>query len=309
MVTKLISKKDISLFLFTLLSFISINSLQSQAGTLRGHIYDQVTGQAIGFASVVLANTDIRTVTDIDGFFNFPDIPAATYNLQAHFIGYDTLREVVTVSPDQVKYYKLYMVEGVIELETINVSASLEQRRNEVNFSHITITPKQIKALPSAGGEADIAQYLQILPGVISTGDQGGQIYIRGGSPVQTKVLLDGMTIYNPFHSIGFFSVFETEAIKSAEVLTGGFSAEYGGRISAIVDMKTREGDRSRYGGLVSASPFQVKGLLEGPIIPFDPAKEGSASFLLTGKHSYLDKTSPKLYDYATDDTLGLPYS
>jgi hypothetical protein len=294
---------------FSLLAFLFWNPLLSQTGTLRGHIYDETTGQAVSFATVVLEGSDIRTVTDIDGFFNFPDIPAATYNLSAVFIGYDTLREVVTVAPNQIKYLKLYMSEGSIQLETINVSASLEQRRNEVNFSHITLTPKQIKALPSAGGEPDIAQYLQVLPGVISTGDQGGQIYIRGGSPVQTKVLLDGMTIYNPFHSIGFFSVFETEAIKSAEVLTGGFSAEYGGRISAIVDMKTREGDRSRFGGLVSASPFQVKGLLEGPIIPFKAGKEGSASFLLTGKHSYLDKTSPKLYDYATEDTLGLPYS
>jgi hypothetical protein len=295
--------------LISLFFCLASSGLWAQTGTLRGHIYDETTGQAISFASVSLAGTQIRTVTDIDGFFNFPDIPVSTYYLEATFIGYDTLRETITVTAGQVKYSKLYMTEGSIELETINVSASLEQRRNEVNFSRITLTPKQIKALPATGGEADIAQYLQVLPGVISTGDQGGQIYIRGGSPVQNKVLLDGMTIYNPFHSIGFFSVFETEAIKSAEVLTGGFSAEYGGRISAIVDLKTREGDRSRYGGLVSASPFQVKGLLEGPIIPFDPEKEGSASFLLTGKHSYLDKTSPDLYDYATDDSLGLPYS
>ena len=297
-------------FLFILfIAGIQIQTLTGQTGTLRGHLYDITTGQAISFASVSLQGTDIRTVADVDGFFNFADIPAAVYTLEAVFIGYDTLRETLTVTADQVKYAKLYMSEGAIKLETINVSASKEQRRNEVNFSKITLTPRQIKALPSAGGEPDIAQYLQVLPGVISTGDQGGQIYIRGGSPVQNKVLLDGMTIYNPFHSIGFFSVFETEAIKSAEVLTGGFSAEYGGRISAIVDLKTREGDRSRFGGLVSASPFQVKGLLEGPIIPFEKGKEASASFLLTGKHSYLDKTSPKLYDYATEDTLGLPYN
>jgi len=146
--------------------------MAAQGGTLRGHIYDEGTGQAISFASVMLEGTDIRTVTDIDGFFNFPDIPAATYNLKAAFIGYDTLREVVTVTVNQVKYLKIFMAEGTIELETINVSASLEQRRNEVNFSKITLTPKQIKALPAAGGEADIAQYLQVLPGIISTGDQ-----------------------------------------------------------------------------------------------------------------------------------------
>lgn len=239
----------------------------------------------------------------------FTDIPVGGYNLEAFFIGYDTIRSVVTLEQGQVKYLKLLMTEGSIQLNTISVSASKEQRRNEVNVSRITITPQQIKSLPSTGGEADIAQYLMVLPGIISTGDQGGQIYIRGGSPVQNKILLDGMTIYNPFHSIGFFSVFETEAIKSAEVLSGAFGAEYGGRISAVVDLKTREGDKKRFGGLVSASPFQVKALLEGPITPFNAERGSSSSFLITGKHSYLDKTSPVLYDYATPDSLGLPYS
>ena len=88
--------------------------------------------------------------------------------------------------------------------------------------------------IPSVGGEPDLAQYLQVLPGVIFTGDQGGQLYIRGGAPIQNKVLLDGMIIYNPFHSIGLFSVFDTDIIKQVEVLTGGFGANYGGRISSI---------------------------------------------------------------------------
>jgi hypothetical protein len=284
-------------------------TLWSQSTILRGHIYDQVTGEAIPFGGVWLEGTTNRTVTDVDGFFVFSNLSGGTYTLVANYIGYDTLRSEITIASGEIKYVKYYLTEGAVELNTINVSASLEQRRSEVNFSRITVTPKQIKALPSAGGEPDIAQYLQVLPGVISTGDQGGQLYIRGGSPVQNKILLDGMTIYNPFHSIGFFSVFETEAIKSAEVLTGGFGAEYGGRISAIVDLKTREGDRSRFGGLVSASPFQVKGLLEGPIIPYRQDREGSASFLITGKHSYLDRTSPDLYKYASPDSLGLPYS
>jgi hypothetical protein len=283
--------------------------MHAQVTTLRGNVYNETTGEAVPFGTIILIGTDLHTVTDLDGFFNFTDIPPGSYDILTTFIGFDTLHTAVTIEAGQVKYVKLFMKEAAIELKTINVSASLEQRRNEVNFSKITVTPKQIKALPSAGGEADIAQYLQVLPGIISTGDQGGQIYIRGGSPVQNKVLLDGMTIYNPFHSIGFFSVFETEAIKSVDVLTGGFGAEYGGRISAIVDLKTREGDKTRFGGLVSASPFQVKGLFEGPIIPFRPGHQSSASFLFTGKHSYLDKTSPHLYDYATKDTLGLPYS
>lgn len=295
--------------LVALLSAFSASIAVGQVATLRGHIYDEATGEAVAFCNLTLAGTKIRTVSDHDGFFVFTNVPAGSYELQTAFIGYDTLLTAVTLQADQVKYLKLLMVEGSIQLQTINVSASQEQRRNEVNVSRITVTPKQIKALPSTGGEADIAQYLMVLPGIISTGDQGGQIYIRGGSPVQNKILLDGMTIYNPFHSIGFFSVFETEAIKSAEVLSGGFSAEYGGRISAIVDLKTREGDKTRFGGLVSASPFQIKGLVEGPITPFNPESKGSSSFLITGKHSILEQTSKGLYDYASPDSLGLPYA
>jgi len=300
-------RTSLSLLCLLLFSFILVDA-QAQVSTLRGNIYNENTGEVVSFGSITLKGTDLHALTDLDGFFNFSEVPVGTYDIEATFIGYDTLLTSVTLEAGQVKYLKLYMKEAAIELKTINVSASLEQRRNEVNFSKITVTPKQIKALPSAGGEPDIAQYLQVLPGIISTGDQGGQLYIRGGSPVQNKVLLDGMTIYNPFHSIGFFSVFETEAIKSVDVLTGGFGAEYGGRISAIVDLKTRDGDKTRFGGLVSASPFQVKALLEGPIIPFKPGHQSSASFLITGKHSYLDQTSPHLYDYATKDSLGLPY-
>lgn len=284
-------------------------SAESQTASVRGHIYDQETGEAVPFCNVFLLGTDIRTVTDLDGFFVISDIPVGSYTVQAAFIGYDTISSEVTLVAQQIKYLKLMMATGSIQLQTISVSASMEQRRNEVNVSRITVTPKQIKALPATGGEADIAQYLMVLPGVISTGDQGGQIYIRGGAPVQNKIMLDGMTIYNPFHSIGLFSVFETEAIKSAEVLSGAFGAEHGGRISAVVDVKTREGDKTRFGGLMSASPFQVKGLLEGPITPFNPDRKSSSSFLIAGKHSYLDKTSPIFYEYATDDSLGLPYS
>ena len=199
------------------------------------------------------------------------------------------------------------MESGGIELATIDISGKREESKKEVRISSVRVTPAQIKALPTIGGEADIAQYLTIIPGVILTGDQGGQIYIRGGSPIQNKILLDGMRIYNPFHSIGFFSVFETEAIKSVDVLTGGFNAEFGGATSAIVDISTREGNKKRFSGLVSANPFITKFLAEGPLVKLKEEGGGSVSFLLTGKYSYLDQTSKSLYSYA--DSSGLPYN
>ena len=118
-----------------------------------------------------------------------------------------------------------------------------------MQISKVTVSANQIKALPSAGGQTDLAQYLPVLPGIISTGDQGGQIYIRGGSPIQNRIMIDGMTIYNPFHSIGFFLRFlKQKTIRTVDVLTAGFNAEYGGRVSAIIDIKTREGNKKTVG-------------------------------------------------------------
>ncbi len=293
--------------LLILLICTSVIAANAQ-GILRGNIHDRETGEPIIQCNVYLQGTTTGTVTDIDGFFTFTALKAGTYTLIAKYIGYDSLTFEFTLADNAVRYERLYMTASPVQLQTIDISGRRAEQRTQVNISKISVSPKEIRALPSTGGEADIAQYLQVLPGVISTGDQGGQLYIRGGSPVQNKIMLDGMTIYNPFHSIGFFSVFETEVIRSVDVLTGGFGAEHGGRISAIVDVKTREGNQRRYAGLVSASPFQAKAVLEGPIVSFREDREGSASFLLTGKHSYLDRTSPGLYAYATSDSLGLPF-
>jgi hypothetical protein len=193
-----------------------------------------------------------------------------------------------------------------IELENIDVSAERETKKTETGVSMTKITTKDIERIPSVGGSADLAQYLQILPGVVFTGDQGGELYIRGGSPIQNKVLLDGMTIYNPFHSIGLFSIFETDVIRSVNVFTGGFSAEYGDRLSAVLDVTTRDGNKKRTAGKFAISPFQSKLILEGPLKKQN-ASGSSISYLLTGKISYLDQTSPTLYKYI--DTLGLPYN
>ena len=293
-------------------------------GTVRGNVYDEDSGEPIMFGTVRFSELTTGANTDIDGFFSMTDIPAGNYSLIVTYVGYDSVAVDVRVVDGGITYKSIYLKTSGVNLTTVQVSAEREKARNEVKVSVVTVTPKQIKSLPSTGGEPDIAQYLPVLPGIIFTGDQGGQLYIRGGSPIQNKILLDGMTIYNPFHSIGFFSVFETEAIRSVDVLTGGFNADYGGRISAIVDIKTKEGNKKRLSGVASANPFQSKLLLEGPI---KKLKEGggSTSFLLTGKHSYIDETSKTLYSYAVDtslynfanvsdtaannDKLGLPYS
>ncbi|MFT4754212.1 MAG: hypothetical protein ACI85Q_001768, partial [Salibacteraceae bacterium] len=181
-------------------------------------------------------------------------------------------------------------------------------QKTEVKVSTMKVTVKDIQKLPSVGGEADIAQYLQVLPGVVFTGDQGGQLYIRGGSPVQNRVQLDGMNVYNPFHSIGLYSVFETEIIKNAEVSTGGFSAEHGGAISSVMNISTIDGNRNRMEGKIGASTFGAKIALNGPLKKPSEIGGSAITYVLAAKTSYLDQTSKSIYSYVNDGD-GLPYS
>jgi hypothetical protein len=295
------------ILLFVLLT--SIVSAQSQTGTVRGNIFDKENGAALIGAEVRIDGNQKAAVTDVEGFFVISNVPAGEYVIRAMYLGYDTMTAIVKVRPNGITYQSLTLEENTQELQTVFISAAAEQRRTTVNVSQISVSPKQIKALPSVGGEPDIVQYLQVIPGIISTGDQGGQIYIRGGAPVQNKILLDGLNVFNPFHSIGFYSVFETELIKNVDVLTGGFGAEHGGRISAIVDVKTRDGNRARQSGFVSGGPFMMKGLVEGPIAKMK-ANGSSVSYVVSAKKSLLEHTSKTLYRYAAPvDSIGLPFS
>lgn len=285
-----------------LLFFFLPALLLSQKGTVRGNVFDKGDATPVAFATVGIEGTGLGATTDLNGFFTISDIPVGPHKLKVSFIGYTDFVLDIEVKKGEILYQNVFLVEGN-QLEEVVVSGKKTQAKSEVQVSKIAITPKQIRSLPSAGGQADVAQYLTVLPGVVFTGDQGGQLYIRGGSPVQNRILLDGMTIYNPFHSIGFFSVFETELIRNVDVLTGGFNADYGGRVSAVVDVKTREGNRKRLSGLISGSPFQAKALIEGPLIPLKEEGGSSISFVLTGKKSLIDRTARSLYGYVGDTT------
>lgn len=313
MITPIFESKfaTVRFFILTVLCLggIFLNPTFGQKATIRGYIYDADNGQPIIYANVYLNGTTLGTTSDANGFYNLTDIPVGNYYLMSTYIGYDSVRSEVKVSKNEIISRNLYLKPSGILLGEVKISASRERAKSEIQVSKIAVTPKQIKSLPSIGGDADIAQYLQIIPGIVSTGDQGGQIFIRGGSPVQNKILLDGLNIYNPFHSLGFFSVFETEMIRNVDVYTGGFNAEYGGRISAIVDIKTREPNKSKLSGYASVSPFMGKLLIETPLSKFEQGK-GSTSLVVTGKKSIIENTSKSLYKYATDvDSIGLPFS
>lgn len=295
-------------FITTIL-FLSINfTLFAQENNVRGFVYEKSTGEPMMFSNVYFEGTTIGTSTDINGFFNITQIPDGDYTILVTNLGYDTISENLSLHNDVVLNKKYYLEESSVVLDAVNITADKIEARTETKTSVVNITPKTITKIPSMGGQADLAQYLQVLPGVIFTGDQGGQLYIRGGSPIQNKVLLDGMVIYNPFHSIGLFSVFDTDIIRNAEVFTGGFGAEYGGRISSVMDITTRDGNKKRIAGKVGASTFGAKLTLEGPIKKAKNPEDMSASFILSLKNSYLEQTSKSVYkDILKGETL--PYN
>lgn len=293
-------------FLF-IFSILSLTSVFSQSGSIRGFIYEKKTGEPVIFTSVYLYKSTHGAVTDVNGYFVISQVPPGNYILMVTGIGYDSLTEKITIGKGEILTKKLFLDKATYVLKGAQISAQMQEQKKEVKTSVVKITPKQIKQLPTIGGSPDLAQYLQVLPGVIFTGDQGGQLYIRGGSPVQNKVLLDGMIIYNPFHSIGLFSVFDTDIMRNADVYTGGFGSEYGGRISSVMDITTRDGNKKRYGGKVGASVFGAKALVEGPLKKQKESGSGSSSFILSVKNSYLQESSKLFYSYVDKD--GLPFN
>jgi hypothetical protein len=292
-----------TLFLFVM----GFAAFAQEDNSIKGFVYEEATGEPMMFTNVYLKGTTFGGSTNENGYFNINRIPDGHYTLLITSVGYDTIRETFNLSKNQTINRKYFMKETSQKLETVTITADKIEARTETKTSVITVTPKTITKIPSVGGQADFAQYLQVVPGVIFTGDQGGQLYIRGGSPIQNKVLLDGMVVYNPFHSIGLFSVFDTDIIRNADVYTGGFGAEYSGRISSIMDISTRDGNKKRISGKLGANCFGAKVMLEGPLKKAKRPDDTSISFILSAKNSYLEQSSKFLYPYASEN--GLPFN
>lgn len=282
--------------------------LVGQNGTVRGRVLDAQSDEPIAFANAVLKGSGIGAVASIDGLYVINNVPPGEYQLEVSFVGYGTKVVEIAVESNRITQQNVYLQESAEVLETVEVTAERRQREIKVNTSVVNLDPKEVKRF-SVGGDADLIKAIQVLPGVITTGDQGGQLFIRGGAPIQNLILLDGMVLYNPFHSIGFFSVFDNDIIRSADVYSGGFGAEYSSRNSAVMDVRTRSGNRKRFAGNASVSPYLAKLLLEAPLGARDDRGQAASSILVSAKTSYLDQTAPIFYPYAETEFDGLPFS
>ncbi len=279
----------------------------AQNGTVRGSVKSNEDGNGVPFAKVLIMGTDKFANTDVDGLFSIPGVPPGEYTIRITASQFTEYSEKIVVKAGGITEVNTELEKGKT-LGPVVIDFKDKDKKIDPGTSVHKIDKKDILRVPVTGGVSDIAGYFQTVPGVVSTGDQGGQVYVRGGTPIQNKILLDGMTIYNPFHSIGFFSVFETDLIKSADIYTGGFNAKFGGRISSVMDITYRDGNTKRFSGAVGISPFTSNLLLEGPI-----SKKDNISFVLSGKASLLEQTSKTLYPYINQDengvTQGLPFN
>ncbi|MCR5444806.1 MAG: TonB-dependent receptor [Bacteroidales bacterium] len=275
-------------------------------GVVKGVLFDEANGEAVPFANVVLEGTGYGCATDLNGFFLISKVPAGSYTLRVRFMGYEEYVQTITVNDRRTVTLTIHLKPSAQMLKTVEITDSkAEERRIQTQVSVEKLTASQIQQMPSIGGTADIAQYMQVLPGVNSTGDQGGQLYIRGGSMIQNLTLLDGMIVYNPFHSIGLYSIFETDVILNADIYTGGFGAEYGGRLSSVMDITTRDGNKRHHTGKIGLNTFGANVILEGPLKRESEESKSTITYLITAKNSFLSKTSPLLYPYIKE---GLPF-
>ncbi len=303
-------------FLISLLFTVFASGLvTAQDHTVRGFVYDKSNGEPMAFEKVRILNVGDSSIvagalTDVNGFYSIPKLNVGKYIIKIDNPAYQEFTQDIMIRvPKGITDVKIELAKNIVkEFQDITVTAEAKQKKNEVQVSQLKLDKKGLERIPSLGAENDIVGAFSVTPGVVTTGDQGGQLYVRGGTPIQNKILLDGMTIYNPFHTIGFFSIFETELVKNVDIYTGGFDAKYGGRISSIMDITYRDGNRKEFGGKVSASPFLAKLVLEGPLSKPKNDEPSSGSYIFSAKHSLLNYTSSSLYS-GVNEGRGLPFA
>ena len=249
--------------------------------TISGFVRDAKNGEPLPYVNVFLENTQLGTTTNDRGYYVINQAPAGPHTVIFSMMGYERKSERVSPLPGATLKLNVQLTPGVIELEGVVKTAERERFEREVQISTTTITQRQLATLPTFA-EADLFRTLQLLPGVVSRSDFSSQLYVRGGSPDQNLVLLDGVTVYNPFHLLGLFSMFNTDAVKQVEFVTGGFSAEYGGRLSSVLHITNNEGNSKEFEGHANISVLSARATVEGPI--------PRGSYLISGRRTYFDQ-------------------
>ena len=279
--------------LFCLWSVLLAASAAGQQVTLQGLVSDGATGGPLPGANIALqavgdADADVRgAVTEQNGYYQITGIAAGAYAVRASFVGYVPFADTLDLGTEDVVTLSIRLVPGAEALDEVIVET--EGGATEVDAGLQRVRPADLARIPTPDPSGDLAMYLQTMPGVVSVGDRGGQLFIRGGTPSQNLVLIDNMLVYQPFHIVGFFSAFPEDLVATADVYAGGFGARYSGRISSVIDVQMREGSKQRVQGAASVSPFLVSARLEGPL------RKDEISLIGSVRRSVIERVGPGL--------------
>lgn len=277
--------------LFINLLFFSF-SLTAQR-TLSGIIIAEDNQERLPFADVVIKGTNQGTSTNVDGFFSLIDIPEEALTLQVLYVGYTTTEIEIEAGNSEVKNLKIQLQSGVQLSEIVVADKSYKVMNASDGISTIQVSPAQLALLPNVG-EVDIFRSLQLLPGVSGSNESSSGLYVRGGTPDQNLVLLDGMTVYNVDHFFGFFSAFNADAVKDVQLYKGAFPAKYGGRLSSVVDLTGKTGSPTKLQGNLGLNLLNVRAGIQVPLF-----KKGS--FSINGRRSYTDIIRSGVYNKIFD--------
>ena len=272
--------------LFSIFFLSGLLLSQTNTASINGFVRDDASGEPISYANVFLSNSSIGAASNSDGYFVMSGIPLGLYEINATMIGYAVFKEQVDLSSAEAVRLEIRLKEEAIKGTEVLVTAERQKFQRSMESSQIALDLREINSAP-AFVEPDVFRTLQMLPGVQTTSDFSSALYVRGSTPDQNLIMLDGIAIYNPYHLGGIFSTFNTDAIKEADFHAGGFPARYGGRMGAILNVINREGNTEKIMGSANLSLISSKALIEGPIPKW---KDMKGSWMISGRRTYIDK-------------------
>lgn len=255
--------------------------LRADAATLSGFVTDRESGESLLYANVSVRGTSLGALTNPNGYYAVRAIPPGVHVVVFSFVGYETRRDTVSVTGVEDIRRNVALSPRPIALagETVVAADRYEQERAALP-SFLTVPAQTLRNLPAVV-ESDLLRSLALLPGVQTASDISSGLYIRGGGPDQTLILLDQIPVYNPSHAFGFFSTFNPDAIKDVNLYKGAYPAQYGGNLGSVLDVSNRDGNRNALHGTGGVSLISARLMLEGPV------KEGS--WMLSGRRTYLE--------------------
>ena len=268
-------------FLILFISFFIIPFSNAQKISIKGTVSDAKTGEAIINAIVNTTDGKFGTVTNTYGFYSIT-VPSSTTKLRFNSIGYKEKKSEIKVSKNQT--INVELEENINELGEVTVTGQGIDKNIKVAETGVnTISPKDTKIIPVIFGEQDILKTIQLLPGIKPAGEGGSGFYVRGGGADENLILLDEAPVYNASHLMGFFSVFNSDAVKNAKIYKGTAPAQYGGRLSSVLDIQMNDGNMKNFSASGGIGLISSKLTLETPIV------KDKASLILSGRRTYAD--------------------